>query len=319
MPDFEDKIPISEFSYTNTLHNTDQAPIIQQDGAGWDNFRTSMADIGLHINKDMEYVTDLHTTSKKIIGAINELADGGGGSTDIISEASGSIATFNDGGDNIPVKSLITDIVAVQAGTGTPSPDNIRTITGFDTVVITNKDDLDTPTTTDTHTITLPETIYGGSLEATSGNGTKTFGAVDLGDLSWNYAGGTFRAIVSDAISPISGGDTTAICEIYNRVAYSSSIADLSFYLCANQLSASKYLVIKDDSYSGDTNAFKSGVTGKKLIYTLETTTPFTTTPEEIPTLSGVNNIYSNTGDVEVEYFNENADQMAELIKVLTR
>ena len=95
-----------------------------------------MADIGLHINKDMEYVTELHTTSKKIIGAINELKDDGG-STDIISEASGAIATFNDGGDNIPVKSLVTDIVPIQAS-GTPSPSNVRPITGFDTVKISN-------------------------------------------------------------------------------------------------------------------------------------------------------------------------------------
>ena len=136
MPDFEDKIPISEFSYTNTLHNTDQAPIIQQDGADWDNFRTSIADIGLHINKDMEYVTDLHTTSKKIIGAINELADGGS-SMDIMTkiDTPASVQTFSDGGDNIPMKSCEVAIVAQQAS-GTPSPLNPLPITGFDNIKI---------------------------------------------------------------------------------------------------------------------------------------------------------------------------------------
>jgi len=34
----------------------------------------------------------------------------------------------------------------------------------------------------------------------------------------------------------------------------------------------------------------------------------------KIPTLAGLNNIYSSTGDIELEYFNENADQTSELI-----
>ena len=137
MPDFQDKIPISEFSYTNSLNNIDQMPIIQQDGADWDNFRTSLADVGLHINKDMEYVTELHTTSKKVIGAINEIVDGGA-SMDITTEITtpASVQTFSDGGDDIPLKSLNTEILPVQEGTGTPSPTNVRSISGKNSITI---------------------------------------------------------------------------------------------------------------------------------------------------------------------------------------
>lgn len=420
--ELEDSVSIDNLTQSPDLDGDDVVVLVHENNGVKSTYKAILRSIANFINKLLHYSTDLHTQNDTIIGAINELADGGGGSADIISEASGSIATFNDGGDNIPVKSLVTEITATQAGTGTPAPTNVRSISGFDsidllvssknlwiygdvsftgynkvvylfrplppatytisaTVVSTDTDantcimivyytdgtnsatlpfnrgtrnsktlnvsktiaritfyssdnyvhgNGDTATWSDIqieksstmtdyeapniHTITLPETIYGGEVDVVGGNGSKTFGYVDLGDLTWNYAGGTFRAIVSDAISPISGGDTTAICEIYNRVGYSSSIADLSFYLCANQLSASKYLVIKDDSYNGDTNAFKTGVTGKKLIYTLGTPTTFNTTPESIPTLSGVNNIYSSTGDVEIEYFNENADQTSELI-----
>lgn len=56
--------------------------------------------------------------------------------TDIERSASGTIVSFNDGGDNIPVKSLIANITAVQAGTGDPSPSNIRPISGFDSIEI---------------------------------------------------------------------------------------------------------------------------------------------------------------------------------------
>ena len=45
--------------------------------------------------------------------------------------ASGSIASFADGADNIPLKSCIVQIEPVQAGSGDPSPDNIRPITGW--------------------------------------------------------------------------------------------------------------------------------------------------------------------------------------------
>lgn len=37
--------------------------------------------------------------------------------------------------------------------------------------------------------------------------------------------------------------------------------------------------------------------------------------PTKVKTLLGENNIYSNCGDVEVEYFTEKSDGIAELIK----
>ncbi|MBQ6756774.1 MAG: carbohydrate binding domain-containing protein [Oscillospiraceae bacterium] len=45
--------------------------------------------------------------------------------------ASGIIASFDDGADDVPVKSLEVDIEPVQAGSGDPSPDNVRSISGW--------------------------------------------------------------------------------------------------------------------------------------------------------------------------------------------
>lgn len=42
-----------------------------------------------------------------------------------------AIATFNDGAENVPVKSLVIDIAPVQSGSGDPAPDNVRPITGW--------------------------------------------------------------------------------------------------------------------------------------------------------------------------------------------
>ena len=48
-----------------------------------------------------------------------------------VDNASGSIATFPDGADDVPVKSLVAQITPVQSGTGDPAPDNIRPISGW--------------------------------------------------------------------------------------------------------------------------------------------------------------------------------------------
>ena len=49
----------------------------------------------------------------------------------IINEVSGDIATFDDGADGMPIKHLVANIEAVQSGTGDPSPENIRPISGW--------------------------------------------------------------------------------------------------------------------------------------------------------------------------------------------
>lgn len=45
--------------------------------------------------------------------------------------ASGNIATFDDGADDVPVKQLTVSIEPVQSGSGDPSPENLRPITGW--------------------------------------------------------------------------------------------------------------------------------------------------------------------------------------------
>lgn len=47
------------------------------------------------------------------------------------------IASFADGADDVPVSSLIVDINAVQAGSGDPSPSNVRPISGWSACKVT--------------------------------------------------------------------------------------------------------------------------------------------------------------------------------------
>ena len=54
----------------------------------------------------------------------------------IVDTASGAIASFSDGAA-MPVESLTVEMSPIQEGTGDPSPDNIRPITGRDSVTVT--------------------------------------------------------------------------------------------------------------------------------------------------------------------------------------
>ena len=64
--------------------------------------------------------------------------EGGGGDGYVLQDLpTGSISSFNDGVD-LPLNSLKVSIEAVQSGSGTPSPSNIRPITGWDSVEVSD-------------------------------------------------------------------------------------------------------------------------------------------------------------------------------------
>lgn len=87
-----------------------------------------------------------------------------------------------------PVPGYPLDIVAswtpTQEGSGDPSPDNIRPITGRGNVTITRQED------NRVITLALPETIYGGEVDAVSGEVAETWGFVTLaGTEKWTVSG----------------------------------------------------------------------------------------------------------------------------------
>lgn len=63
-------------------------------------------------------------------------------------------------------------LVPKQAGSGDPSPENVRAISGYDSVTVTqSKDEAQVKQIT----LTLPETIYGGTVDAVTGVGDNTY------------------------------------------------------------------------------------------------------------------------------------------------
>lgn len=70
----------------------------QRENSGtWLTRKLTFNALGLFLNKVLNYASDLHTTSKTIIGAINELAQGSGQSLDTLNDVDIDAQTLADG------------------------------------------------------------------------------------------------------------------------------------------------------------------------------------------------------------------------------
>lgn len=123
----------------SSLESTDVIAIAREDSArptGFKSMVTRLLTLAKKIVSGIDYSTELtETEAKTITGAINEVASQSA-NVDITTaiDTPASVQTFSDGGDNIPLKSLVTEIVPIQSGSGVPSPSNVRAISGFNSV-----------------------------------------------------------------------------------------------------------------------------------------------------------------------------------------
>lgn len=128
-----DKKKISELDSASVLNNGDLVVISQDNGDdSYSSKKAVLTMLGTKLLNGIDYTTLLDTTSKKPIGAINELRDLIIGQLPVVTE-SGSLATFTTP-LALPLVSLKANITATQSGTGTPSPQNERPISGFSSV-----------------------------------------------------------------------------------------------------------------------------------------------------------------------------------------
>lgn len=316
-----DDIKISALTNVNTLSDTAVFPMVQDLNGTDTTLKASMSQVAGKVAEGTTFV-NLTTTAKDLVGAINEAASTGG-SVDITTEITtpAPIQTFSDGGDNIPLKSLVTEILPIQSGSGTPSPSNPRAISGHSDCVVTVSDGDSTSRTT---TVSLGSTVYGGSLECVEGEGQITKAYVEFdGTESWNRAtNGAFytRAFVDTTwqTSKISnlypyGGEVGSSADVTQDKTFYAQYSDTNPSYCR--------LWVKDTDYDTVT-AFTTFLASNTLqvVYGLKTPTSLTVTGANIPTLSGVNNVYSDCGDIQsLEYFNENANDIDSLVNLETR
>ena len=225
----------------------------------------------------------------------------------IVKSASGQIASFNDGADDVPMKSVKVAIVPKQSGSGDPSPTNVRPITGWTDINV-----IVSPTTTASDGTTTPvplgQTVYGGELDVVSGVLALTHIGVDMGSLSWGkytQAPGYYFAVAPQNMPQPAKAPTYAsevadiLCSCYKT--------DTARHVYIDQVQntigifTNGSLLAQDTTYSTE-QAFKTGVTGQTLVYELATPTTVQLTPTQVATLLGTNNVWADCGSVEVEY-----------------
>ena len=218
---------------------------------------------------------------------------------EVTGTASGAIATFADGAD-APTKSCIATIVPKQAGSGTPSPENERPISGWESVsvmVSPTEDEADATTTT----VNLGRTVYGGTLDVVSGVLTVTHGYMKYTNISTTSGTAVMGGWRCNFLCP--DGDI-------NKGKWSvQSVPILSMFdgsKLLNEGGISKgyalnnYTVIVPNATSKETaDAILEGL---ELVYELATPQTYTLTGQEISTLLGENNVWADSGDVSVVY-----------------
>ena len=243
--------------------------------------------------KILRYIQELATRIHSLRARVERLK----GST--LKTVSGDPATFDDAVPYIALKQLKVNIDPVQSGSGDPSPTNVRPISGWTEVNVRVYNESED----NSYNIPLGQTVYGGVLDVVSGILRVDKAMVDLGSLAWtrNKLSDVdwyyFRCEPSGMVNTTTIGNNSAICSTYksNGVSYVANMGDDSF----TQYGIT--LFFRDDAYS-DLATFRTSVTGQQLVYELATPITYQLTPTEVRTLLGDNNIWSDTGSVEVTY-----------------
>lgn len=201
-----------------------------------------------------------------------------------------------------------------QEGEGDPSPENVRPITGLDAVTVTLSGSAGTGTTA---TLTLPKTIYGGTVDAVTGEGVETWlyhlltssnTTVSMLEANSNETSVLFgiSRINGEFISNQYGGTGSWVCSHlpYLAIAAASSIdngiqgnpAGSMFYIRLNRAIANDI-----QEFLGWLDAQSAAGTPVQVAYKLATPTAFQATGgQSLPALPGTNTVYTDADTVTV-------------------
>lgn len=205
----------------------------------------------------------------------------------------------------------------VQEESGTPSPENIRPIKGRDIVTITRQED------NQVITLTLPETVYGGEVDAVTGEGQQAWKSVTLDGTECWYTWGvnTNSATVTGFYTydindySVDGDDNDKlICSAMQHTAadiWGGRNTGISF-----AAGDSRYLIycVTTDTLSDATDDKKAIASFKTILadlyaagtpvqiaYKLKEPVPFTAAgAQPIPALSGTNTLLTDADSVSV-------------------
>jgi hypothetical protein len=158
--------------------------------------------------------------------------------------------------------------------------------------------------TAKTITIDLGGTRYGGTLDVVSGKLTVDRYYALMDGLTWIKQQGypEFRCSYSSGNIPVgyfvdNATVSDIVCSIYKAESVNNTYRGSHTGISVS----SSYLSIGDSSVS-DIDMFNAIISGQQIAYKIATPFEVQLTPQEVRTLLGVNNIWSDAGDVTSEY-----------------
>ena len=201
-----------------------------------------------------------------------------------------------------------------QEGSGDPSPENIRPITGLDEVTVTLSDGMSDGTTA---TLSLLSTVYGGEVDVATGQGVETYAMVELDgtesiSISWTNTDGVVRYSFSNNLLSGAAVPTTnsiafvGVCSHY----LVKSANDTYLKRQGASINSSGNFIIYDPNFANETDAtaFKAYLADQKtagtpvtIAYKLATPTSITATGgQQIVALEGVNTVITDGDSLTV-------------------
>ena len=207
---------------------------------------------------------------------------------------SGALCSFTDGAE-MPMVACTAEIVPKQSGTGTPSPSNVRPISGWESVSVTVSPTQDAQDGTTT-TVNLGRTVYGGTLDVVSGVLTDKMGTITDNDFT-NYVNGSSSGGLHWAEATV--GVTANADAISSMLEWKATGAGWGSTTECFSAESGKIRVYTSATSLAD---FKTSFANLTVCYELSTPQTYTLTPTEVKTLLGENNVWADSGDVEVTY-----------------
>ena len=205
-----------------------------------------------------------------------------------------------------------------QAGTGDPSPENVRPISGYDSVTVTQSKD---ETQVKQITLTLPETIYGGTVDAVTGVGEKTWTLVEFdGTENWetwgvdNLAVGLTGFYYYVEIPTVADSADYLACShlVYNLKSFGGGALGFRAYIVGDDywcctvpnkiLSNTGSSAEAVDSWKSYLAAQAAAGTPVQVAYKLATPEPFKVSQVSIPSLRGENHFFTNGENMDIIY-----------------
>lgn len=231
--------------------------------------------------------------------------------------------TFEATGNPIKIpeyKSLVkltTTFSPKQAGTGDPSPENVRPISGWDSVKITVSNE----SVSHDYDITLPGTIYGGTVDAVTGEGNKEWEVVEFdGTENWQTWGvdkvtiGLTGFYLYAEIPTVENSADYLACShlVFNsssyggrEVGFQASLSGEAYWIFTvpnTILSNTETDAAAIDSWKSYLAAQAAAGTPVQVAYKLATPELFEISQTLIPSLKGENKFFTNGENIDIIY-----------------